>query len=113
MQERTGLSLDEIAERVEALIVTLGAKGSKIYTQGQCYDIPSATPNAVLDPTGCGDAYRAGLLYGVMNEYDWQVTGRIASLLGAIKIEHHGTQNHSFDMPAFKQRYQESFGTTF
>lgn len=113
MQERTGLSLDEIAERVEALIVTLGAKGSKIYTQGQCHDIPSATPKAVLDPTGCGDAYRAGLLYGVMNEFDWQVTGRIASLLGALKIEHHGTQNHSFDMPGFKQRYQESFGATF
>jgi len=113
MQERTGLSLDEIAERVEALIVTLGSKGSKIYTQGQCHDIPSAKPKAVLDPTGCGDAYRAGLLYGVMNDYDWQVTGRIASLLGAIKIEHHGTQNHSFDMSGFKQRYQESFGTSF
>ena len=113
MQERTGLSLNEIAERVEALIVTMGAKGSKIYSQQQCHDIPSAKPKALLDPTGCGDAYRAGLLYGLINNYDWQVTGRIASLLGAIKIEHHGTQNHSFDMPGFKDLYYDNFGTSF
>lgn len=113
MQQRTGLSLDEIAQRVEALIVTLGGKGSKIYTQGQCLEIPSAKPSSIQDPTGCGDAYRAGLLYGLMNDYDWQVTGRIASLLGAIKIEHHGTQNHSFDRAGFKDRYRENFGTEF
>ncbi len=113
MQERTGLSLDDIAQRVDALIVTLGAKGSQIYTQGQCLEIPAAKPKAIQDPTGCGDAYRAGLLYGLMNEYDWETTGRIASLLGAIKIEHHGTQNHTFDMPGFKQRYRESFGSSF
>jgi adenosine kinase len=113
MQERTGLSLNEIAERVEALIVTLGAKGSKIYSQGQCHDIPSAKPKDLMDPTGCGDAYRAGLLYGLMNSHDWEVTGRIASLLGAIKIEHHGTQNHSFNMSEFKERYEDNFGTSF
>lgn len=113
MQERTGLSLNEIADRVEALIVTLGAKGSKIYTQGHCHDIPSAKPKTLMDPTGCGDAYRAGLLYGLMNGYDWEVTGRIASLLGAIKIEHNGTQNHSFDMPNFKGRYRDNFGASF
>ncbi len=113
MQDRTGLSLNEIAERVDALIVTLGAQGSKIYTQGQCHDIPSAKPKALLDPTGCGDAYRAGLLYGLMNGYDWEVTGRIASLLGAIKIEHNGTQNHSFNMSEFKARYSDNFGTSF
>jgi adenosine kinase len=113
MQERTGLSLEQMAERVEALIVTLGSQGSKIYTQGRVIDIPAALPNAVNDPTGCGDAYRAGLLYGLMNELDWEVTGRIASLLGAIKIEHHGTQNHTFDMDSFKQRYHENFGQSF
>ena len=84
MQERTGLSLEQLAERVEALVVTLGANGSKIYTKGECISIPAAKPHAVLDPTGCGDAYRAGLLYGLMNELDWEVTGRIASLMGAI-----------------------------
>ncbi len=113
MQERTGLSLEQIAERVEALIITLGAQGSKIYTQGQCITIPAAKPHAVLDPTGCGDAYRAGLLYGLMNEFDWEVTGRIASLMGALKIEHNGTQNHTFTMADFKQRFHENFGYSY
>jgi len=113
MQERTGLSLVQMAERVEALIITLGGKGSKIYTKGECILIPPAKPKALLDPTGCGDAYRAGLLYGLMNELDWETTGRIASLMGAIKIEHHGTQNHSLDINEFKQRYHENFGFSF
>lgn len=113
MQERTGLSLKEMASRVNALIVTLGANGSQIYTEGSCLTIPSAKPHAVLDPTGCGDAYRAGLLYGLLNEFDWETTGRIASLMGAIKIEHHGTQNHTFDKAAFKKRYHENFGESF
>ena len=113
MQERTGLSLEQIAERVEALIITLGAQGSKIYTDGQCITIPAAKPHAVLDPTGCGDAYRAGLLYGLMNEFDWEVTGRIASLMGALKIEHNGTQNHTFTMADFKQRFHENFGYSY
>ncbi|TAL52783.1 MAG: carbohydrate kinase family protein, partial [Methylovulum sp.] len=113
LQERTGLSLEQIAERVDALVITLGAQGSKIHTQGRCITIPAALPNAINDPTGCGDAYRAGLLYGLMNEFDWETTGRIASLMGAVKIEHHGTQNHCFDMASFKQRYHENFGSTF
>lgn len=110
MQERTGLSLEQMAERVDALIITLGAQGSQIYTHGQCITIPAAKPKAILDPTGCGDAYRAGLLYGLMNELDWETTGRVASLMGAIKIEHNGTQNHAFDMDGFKQRYHDNFG---
>jgi adenosine kinase len=113
MQERTGLSLEQMAERVEALIITLGAQGSQIYTHGQCITIPAAKPKAILDPTGCGDAYRAGLLYGLMNDMGWEITGRVASLMGAIKIEHNGTQNHSFDMDSFKQRYRENFGSSF
>ncbi|WP_394753109.1 carbohydrate kinase family protein [Crenothrix sp.] len=113
MQERTGLTLDEMAEKVEALIITLGGKGSKIYTKGQCIDIPVAKPKALLDPTGCGDAHRAGLLYGLMNDLNWETTGRIASLMGAIKIEHNGTQNHAFDMDEFHQRYFENFGSSF
>lgn len=113
MQERTGLSLETMAERVEAVIVTLGAQGSKIYTQGSCFTIPVARPHAINDPTGCGDAYRAGLMYGIMNEFDWEVTGRIASLMGALKIEQHGTQNHHLDMASFKQRYHENFGSSF
>ncbi|SJM94864.1 carbohydrate kinase family protein [Crenothrix polyspora] len=113
MQERTGLSLEQIAGKVEALIITLGGSGSKIYTKGQCITIPAAKPQQLLDPTGCGDAYRAGLLYGLMNDFDWETTGRIASLMGAIKIEHNGTQNHSFDMDDFQQRYFDNFGSSF
>ena len=113
MLQRTGLTLAQMAERVEALIVTLGAKGSKIYSGGRCIEIPAAQPKALFDPTGCGDAYRAGILYGLMTGLDWEITGRIASLMGAIKIEHHGTQNHTFSLPDFKRRYQENFGSSF
>lgn len=113
MQERTGLSLEAIADKVDALIITLGAKGSKIYADGHCIDIPAAKPKAILDPTGCGDAYRAGLLYGLLNELGWESTGRIASLMGAIKIEHNGTQNHFYNMEDFQKRYFENFGSSF
>jgi len=109
LQERTGLSPHEIAERVEALIVTLGGDGAHIYTDRQRIDILAAPVSIVNDPTGCGDAFRAGLLYGLMNDLDWQMIGRIAALMGAIKIEHHGTQNHSFSAEEFRERYRASF----
>ena len=110
MQERTGLDAAAIAERVEALVITRGAKGSHIYTGERCIEVPAATPQAVIDPTGCGDAYRAGLLYGLMNELPWETTGRVASLLGAIKIAHAGTQNHVFTRDAFADQYLAAFG---
>ena len=110
LQERTGLGAAEIAARVQAYIVTKGAEGSIVYADGQEYVIPSARPDAVKDPTGCGDAYRAGLLFGLSNELDWPTTGRIASLMGAIKIAHAGTQSHRFDMNEFKTRFRAAFG---
>ncbi len=113
MQERTGLTPHEIAQRVEALIVTLGGKGSHIYTKDKRIDIPVAKTSVVLDPTGCGDAYRAGLLYGLMNGMDWETTGRIAALTAGIKIERHGTQNHRFERTEFEERFRESFGYSF
>ena len=109
LQDRTGWSPHEIAERVTALIVTRGGEGSYIYMSGKRIEIPAAKANAIVDPTGCGDAYRAGLLYGLMNGFDWEVTGRIAALMGAIKIEHHGTQNHNFTLDEFRDRYSDSF----
>jgi adenosine kinase len=109
LQQRTGLSPHEIAERVEALIVTLGGEGSHIYQGEHRLDIPAAVVGELADPTGCGDAYRGGLLFGLMNGLDWETTGRIAALMGAIKIEQHGTQNHSFTQDEFRARYQESF----
>lgn len=113
MQERTGLSAEELAKKVRALIITRGGNGSLIYAEGKIIEIPAAKPKAVLDPTGCGDAYRAGLLFGLSEGLDWETTGRIASLIGAIKIETAGTQNHSFTLAEFKDRYRENFGTTF
>ncbi len=110
MQERTGLSPHEIADQVEALIVTLGGKGSHIYSNGHRIDVPAVKVEEIADPTGCGDAYRAGLLYGLLKGYDWQTTGRIASLMGGIKIEQAGTQNHVFTLEEFAARYEESFG---
>ncbi|NNF17699.1 MAG: carbohydrate kinase family protein, partial [Gammaproteobacteria bacterium] len=110
VQERTGLSPEELAGHVEALVVTRGGEGSLIYTNGECLQIPCARAATVADPTGCGDAYRAGLLFGIMKQLPWPVTGRIASLLGAIKVEEHGTQNHRFDWAQFTSRYQQSFG---
>jgi len=110
MEERTGKSPHELAERVEALIVTRGAKGSQIYTKQHRHEIPLAKAGAIKDPTGCGDAYRAGILYGLLNDTDWKTTGRIASLMGAIKIESHGTQNHAFTIDEFHERFYENFG---
>jgi adenosine kinase len=113
IQNRTGLSLDELVQQVQALIVTRGGNGSYIYTGGQRLEIPAAPVSQVVDPTGCGDAYRAGLLYGLMAELDWETTGRIASLTGAIKIEKPGTQNHHFDPAGFRDRFQQAFGYRF
>jgi len=113
IQERTGETIEALAKNVEAFIVTLGKEGSKIYTSGDTVTIPTAKPTAVTDPTGCGDAYRAGILYGLMNKLDWQTTGRIASLMGSIKVAHHGTQNHQFTLDEFAQLFSENFDQTF
>lgn len=94
IQDKTGLSLLELAEKVKALIVTLGAEGSHIYADGQRFDIPCVKADKIVDPTGCGDAYRAGLLYGIQRNWDWLTCGRLASTMGAIKIAHRGGQNH-------------------
>jgi adenosine kinase len=110
MQEKTGLSQKQIAERVEATIVTKGGEGSEIHTREKSYSIPAAKAAALNDPTGCGDAYRSGLLYGLAGGMDWETTGRIASLMGAVKIEAHGTQNHRFERAEFDARFRESFG---
>jgi len=108
-QDRTGLTAEEIANYVDALIITRGSEGSYIYTNGKRLDIPCAKASAVTDPTGCGDAYRAGLIHGILHGKDWETTGRIASLMGAIKIAQHGTQNHSFSLVEFEQLLQERF----
>ncbi len=110
LQQRTGQSLEQLAAQVQALIVTLGAKGSVIYAHGKTFDIPCVKPAAVLDPTGCGDAFRAGLLYGITHGMAWPVSGRLASLLGALKIAQRGPQNHTFTRDSIAALYQTNFG---
>jgi adenosine kinase len=92
--DRTGLTEEQIAEHVEALIITRGSEGSTIYAEGQRINIACEKAEQVIDPTGCGDAYRAGLLHGILHGKTWEETGKIAAMMGAIKIAHHGTQNH-------------------
>jgi adenosine kinase len=108
--ERTGLTPDGIADRVEALIITRGAEGSTILAGGRRIDIPSVRPAAVLDPTGCGDAYRAGLLHGLMRGWSWEDTGRLAALLGSLKIASRGTQNHAFTTASLEADFRAAFG---
>ena len=110
LAERTGMSLADIARRVDALIVTLGGEGSRIYTDGFVLDIPTVPPTELLDPTGCGDAYRAGLLYGIAQGWDWQRTGRLASILGSEKIAARGGQNHVVDRDRLALLYDRHFG---
>ena len=110
VQQKTGWTAAEVLQHVEALIVTRGAEGSVIYTRTGEISIPCAKPTAVVDPTGCGDAYRAGLIHGLLHGCDWETTGRIASLLGAIKIESRGTQNHSFTRERVRAALPRSFG---
>jgi adenosine kinase len=110
LSERTGWSADTIAARVRALIVTRGGAGSWIYVDGERHEIPAAKAAQLADPTGCGDAYRAGLVYGLQRGLDWPTTGRVAALAGAIKIEHFGTQRHQYDWPAFAARFHQNFG---
>ena len=110
LTERTGRSLEQLAEEVEALIVTLAGNGSHIYAKGGRMEIPVAPPEAVIDPTGCGDAYRAGLLYGIQQGWNWEKTGRLASLMGSLKIAHRGGQNHKLTREEIAGRYRSAFG---
>ncbi len=95
IQDKTGLTLEQLAAKVKALIVTLGGEGSQIYAEGEIHTVPCIEAEAIVDPTGCGDAFRAGLLYGMSQGWDWPTCGRLASTMGSIKIAHKGGQNHA------------------
>ncbi len=109
LSERTGLSQEAIAERVDAMIVTLGAAGARIHTNGTVLEIPAVKAASVVDPTGCGDAFRAGLLYGIVHGWSWERTGRLASALGSLKIESRGGQNHAVSREGIAKTYYEAF----
>lgn len=110
LMERTGMTLDAIADRVDALIVTRGELGADIFSSGRMLQIPSVPVAKVVDPTGCGDAFRAGVLHGLAKGMDWETTGRLASLMGAIKITHQGGQNHAPELAEIEARFATAFG---
>ncbi|MFN2644396.1 MAG: carbohydrate kinase family protein [Burkholderiales bacterium] len=112
LEERTGRALEELARRVDALVYTQGAKGSLIIADGKRHEIPCVTADAVVDPTGCGDAYRAGLLYGIAHGWDWPSTGKLGSLMGAIKVASRGAQNHALVRDEIEARFKRAFGYT-
>jgi adenosine kinase len=113
LTERIGLSLENIAQRLSALVVTRGEQGAEIFAGGQRIDIPCVGVDQVIDPTGCGDAFRAGMLFGLTNGMDWVTTGRLASLMGAIKIGHQGGQNHAPSIAEIEERFRNEFGYRF
>ena len=110
LEEKTGRKLDDIARGLKALIYTLGAKGSVILAPGQRHEIPCVQADALVDPTGCGDAYRAGLLYGISQGWDWASTGRLGAVMGAIKIAQRGAQNHAQPREQSEARFRKAFG---
>jgi adenosine kinase len=112
LEEKTGRRLEELARELKALIATQGAQGSVIFAAGKRFDIPVVSAEAVVDPTGCGDAYRAGLLYGIAKGWDWESTGRLGSLMGAIKIAQRGPQNHKSSRAEIVDRYTKAFGSS-
>ena len=109
MMNTTGESINTLAQLVDALIVTRGGEGSVVYTDGDEIEIPTVNVDQAIDPTGCGDAYRAGLLLGLEKGWDWQTSGRVGSLIGAIKVQQEGTQNHQFSIDEFARQYETHF----
>ncbi len=109
MMNTTGESINTLAQQVDALIVTRGGEGSVVYTDGDEIEIPTVNVDQAIDPTGCGDAYRAGLLLGLEKGWDWETSGRVGSLIGAIKVQQEGTQNHQFSIDEFAQQYEAHF----
>ena len=93
--DKTKITLKELSDSVDALIVTKGSQGSVIHSQNEIINIDAIPVKTPVDPTGCGDAFRAGLIYGIVNNFNWEKSGRLASVMGAIKINHKGGQNHT------------------
>ena len=110
LQDKTGKTITELSKHKRAFIITLGAQGSVIFADGKEIHIPTPKPTALLDPTGCGDAYRAGLLHGLQQGWDWDTTGRLASMMGALKIASRGGQNHEPSRDELAVLFKQHFG---
>jgi adenosine kinase len=112
VEQKTGKGMAELARTMEAVVVTRGAEGSTVLTGGREVEIPAVKADEVVDPTGCGDAYRGGLLYGMARGWSWEKAARLASLMGSLKIAHRGGQNHRPSRDAIAGRFRETFAET-
>jgi len=110
LQRKTKLTKKEILENNRILITTLGAKGSLIETKKDKFKIPPAKPKNTSDPTGAGDAYRAGFVAGYLKGFELPICGRMGAVTAVYTVEKYGTQTHKFTLKSFKDRYQENFG---
>ena len=110
VEQKTGKTVEQLASAMEAVFVTRAGEGSSVFTGGQRIDVPAVPPEAVVDPTGCGDAYRAGLLYGMARGWDWRKCARLASVLGSIKIAHRGPQNHKPSRESIAVLLRDAYG---
>ena len=113
IRERTGMSKEQVADQLEALIITRGGDGSTLITKAGEENIETVKATVIEDPTGCGDAYRAGLIYGLLNDLDMITSCRIGSVMGALKVAVNGPQNHTPTMDEIVDRFQKEFGYSF
>lgn len=109
IKRKVGWTTEKIIDKVTVLIITKGEKGSDIYSGNRIYKIGSAKPKRVIDPTGAGDAYRAGIIKGMLCGWDWQKTGQLASAIASFAVEEYGTQIHKFDWKKIEERYKKNF----
>ncbi|MDH7488972.1 MAG: carbohydrate kinase family protein [Anaerolineae bacterium] len=109
-KNKTHLTDEEVQGLADILIVTCGEDGSVIWADGRRVEVPAVCPSTLCEPTGVGDAYRAGIIKGMLRGYSWETTGRIASLAATYVLEKHGTQNHHYTRDEFVARYRQTFG---
>lgn len=110
IEKKAEMKKEDILKNSKALVVTLGEKGSKIFTQDAEHSVPAARPQEVSDPTGAGDGYRAGLIKGILSGLPWEVSGRLGSVVSVYTVEKYGTQTHTFTLEDIRKRYKENFG---
>jgi adenosine kinase len=109
IQEKTGLDEEGILQRAGGLLMTRGKEGSSVFVNGERYDIPVVPPQAIVEPTGVGDAFRAGVMRGIQLGLPWPIIGRMGALAATYVLEHFGTQNHAFTRAEFVTRFRQHF----
>ena len=112
LKNKTGWSDAQVIAQTQTLIVTLGEKGSRIHADGKTLSVPIVPARQQADPTGVGDAYRAGIIKGYLKKLPWETIGKIGSLAATYVLEEHGTQNHRYTLPEFSERFRQAFGNS-